>query len=192
MKAAIAILVNREVQNYVRRIAFDLHRRYDIPFLASLLPAHISLKQPFSFQSMDLLELYFDTLAQGIEPFVVELDRFYYTQWSGYGILGLNVRETHTLRELHNRINTELGDLFEDTSAPHDGDRYRFFLTIELGRPEEEDVYKRYFEEFGNKKVNLKFMAQEIALFYYYGDPGTGSYLTYKILELGNSRRTNA
>ncbi len=191
MKAAIALLANREVQNYIRRIVFDLNRKYGIRFLASLLPAHVSLKQPFSFDDMEKLEKYFDKLAEDIEPFVLELDSIYHTQWSGYGILGLNVRETDALRELHNRINTELGDLFENTSAPHDGDRYHFHLTIELGSIEAEDVCKRYYEELGSKSVNLKFTAREIALFYYDGDPGAGSFMTYKILELGNSRRTD-
>jgi 2'-5' RNA ligase len=191
MKAAIAVLTNREVQNFVRRISFDFHKKYDIPFLASLLPAHISLKQPFSFASMDLLELYFDTLAQNIEPFVVELDHFYYTQWSGYEILGIKVKETKALRGLHNRINAELDNLFENTLGPQDGDRYRFFLTIELGSVDEGDVYKRYFKELEQKRVDLKFTAQEIALFYYYGDPGTASYLTYKILEIEKKHHSN-
>jgi hypothetical protein len=60
MKAAIALLANREIQNYARRIVFDLNRKYGIRLLASLLPAHISLKQPFSFDSMEKLEKYFD------------------------------------------------------------------------------------------------------------------------------------
>ena len=188
MKAAIVLLANREIQNYVRRIVFDLNRKYDIRFLASLLPAHVSLKQPFSFDSMEKLETYFDRLAEDIEPFVVELDHVYHTQWGGYGILGLDVRETDTLRELHNRINAELDDLFEDTSAPHDGDSYRFHLTIELGSVEAEDVYGRYYEELDDKRVNLKFTAREIALFYYTGDPSAGSYMTYKVLELGGSQ----
>jgi 2'-5' RNA ligase len=191
MKAAIALLANREIQNYARRIVFDLNRKHGIRFLASLLPAHVSLKQPFSFDSMEKLEKYFDRLAEDIEPFVVELDRVYHTQWSGYGILGLDVRETDVLRELHNRINAELDDLFEDTSAPHDGDSYHFHLTIELGSVEAEDVYGRYYEELDDKRVNLKFTAREIALFYYAGDPGAGSFMTYKVLGLGSGWRAD-
>jgi len=192
MKAAIALLADREIQNSVRRIVFDLNRQYGIAFLASLLPAHVSLKQPFSLESMEKLERYFDMLAESIKPFEVELDRVYHSQWSGYGILGLNVKETGTLRELHNRIKTELGGLFEDTSAPHDGDAYRFHLTIELGKVKGEDVYKRYYEEMSNKRVNLKFTARDIALFYYCGDKGAGSFMTYKVLGLGSERRAAA
>jgi 2'-5' RNA ligase len=192
MKAAIALLANREIQNHVRRIVYDLNRKYGIGFLASLLPAHVSLKQPFSFNSMERLETYFAMLSKDVEPFVVELDRVYHTQWSGYGILALNVRETSALRELHNRINTDVADWFEDTSAPHDGDPYHFHLTIELGSVEREDVYKRYYEELGSKSVSLRFTTREIALFYYAGGPGAGSFMTYQVLELGGGRRAGA
>lgn len=61
MKAAIAILSDYKIQNFVRKIAFDLNKKYNINFLASLLPAHISLKQSFSFENnMEKLENYFD------------------------------------------------------------------------------------------------------------------------------------
>jgi 2'-5' RNA ligase len=188
MKAAIALLADYRVQNFVRRIVYDLNRQYGIGFLASLLPAHVSLKQPFSFESMERLEQYFDALAAGITPFEIELDTVYHAHWSGYGILGLNVKETSALRELHDRINRELKDLFEDTSAAHDGESYHFHLTIELGKVKGEDVYKRYYDEMSDKRVNLKFTAREIALFYYDGIQA-GSYTTYKVLGLGDNRQ---
>ncbi|MBC8490138.1 MAG: 2'-5' RNA ligase family protein [Ignavibacteria bacterium] len=188
MKAAIALLTDYGTQNFVRRIVLELNRKYGISFITSLLPAHVSLKQPFLFISMDRLEQYFNKLAEEIEPFVVELDRFYHTQWSGYGILGLNVRETNTLRKLHNRINIELADLFENTSSPHDGDRYHFHLTIEVGKVEVVDVFRNYYKELSSNKINLKFTARKIALFYYDGEPIPGSFTTYKVLELGSRR----
>ena len=184
MKAAIALLVDYPVQNFVRRMVYDLNRQYGIGFLASLLPAHVSLKQPFSVESLERLEGYFDALAASITPFEVELDKVYHAHWGEYGILGLNVQETSALRELHNRINRELVDLFKDTSAPHDGETYHFHLTIEVGKVEGEDVYKSYYDEMSDKQVNLRFTAREIALFYYDGIQA-GSYTTYKVLGLG-------
>lgn len=184
MKAAIALLTDHKVQNYARRIVYDLNRQYGIGFLASLLPAHVSLKQPFSFESMERLEGYFDALAASITPFEIELDKVYHTGWSGFGILGLNVVETSALRELHNRISRELAELFEDASAPHDGEGYHFHLTIELGKVEGEDVFKRYYDEMSVKQVDLRFTARDIALFYY-SDLAVGAYTTYKVLGLG-------
>ena len=124
MKAAIALLADYQAYNFVRKIVFELEQAYQIDFLASLLPVHISLKQPFSFERMERLENYFNSLAAQIVPFQIELDEIYYTEWNRNGILGINVRETDTLRELHNQLNCELSNLFLDASAPHDGDGY--------------------------------------------------------------------
>jgi hypothetical protein len=102
MKAAIALLANNQVQNYARRIVYELERESRIDFMGSLLPAHVSLKQPFAFEEMSRLESYFDLLAAQIRPFQIVLDEIYYTEWEGYGILRINVVETDVLRELHN------------------------------------------------------------------------------------------
>ena len=186
MKAAIAILADYQAQNFVRRMTFELDQTYRVDFLASLLPAHISLKQPFSFENMDRLESYFDWLASQIAPFQIELDQIYNTDWDGYGILGINVRETETLRELHNQLNRELSELFVDTSAPHDGAGYHFHMTIELGKVEDQNPYRDYFERLESRTVNLAYQAKEIALFYYPGNQE--SFICYKVLPLTGNR----
>lgn len=183
MKAAIVLLADYQAQNFVRSIVFDLEQEYQIDFLASLLPAHISLKQPFSFENMDTLEVYFDSLAAQISSFQIELDEIYYTGWDEYGILGINVVETKPLRRLHNQLNRELSTLFLDTSAPHDGDRYHFHMTIELGKVEKWNPYQAYFEQLEDKKVNMAFQTEEIALFYYTGEEHR-SFICYKVLPL--------
>lgn len=182
MKAAIALLADYQVQNYVRRIVLELDQEHQIDFLASLLPAHISLKQPFSFESMERLKSYFDLLAAQIEPFQIELDEIYYTEWNRNGVLGINVKETDTLRKLHNQLNRELSKLFVDTSAPHDGDGYHFHMTIELGKVAKRNPYQDYFEQLEDRKVNLAFLAKQIALFYYPGDQRP--FICYKVLPL--------
>ena len=182
MKAAIAILADCQAQNFVRRMTFELDQTFQVDFLASLLPAHISLKQPFSFENMDRLESYFDSLAAQIAPFQIELDEIYCTDWEGYGILGINVRETETLRGLHNQINRELSELFVDTSAPHDGYGYHFHMPIELGKVDNRNPYRACYEGLEDRKVNLSFQAKEIALFYYPGDQR--SFICYKVLPL--------
>ena len=186
MKAAIAILANYQVQNFVRRIVFELEQAFQVEFLASLLPAHISLKQPFSFESMQRLEGYFDSLAAQIAPFQIELDKIYNTDWEGYGILGINVRETEILRGLHNQLNRELSELFVDTSAPHDGTGYHFHMTIELGKVEDQNPYQDYFERLESKMVNLSYHVKEIALFYY--PDNQRSFICYKVLPLTGKR----
>jgi 2'-5' RNA ligase len=131
---------------------------------------------------MDRLEGYFDSLAAQITPFQIELDEIYNTYWEGYGILGINVRETETLRELHNQLNRELSDLFVDTSAPHDGAGYHFHMTIELGKVEHQNPYRDYFERLESRTVNLAYQAKEIALFYY--PSYQQSFICYKVMPL--------
>jgi hypothetical protein len=185
MKAAIALLADYQVQNFARRVVFDLERRCGIGFYGSLLPAHVSLKQPFEFEDMGKLEAYFDVLAASIQPFEITFDRFYHSAWAGYGILGLNVVETATLRGLHSRIVDDLKGLFADPTAAHDGAGYHFHLTIELGQIAEADVYQQYFDSLPDKQVALRCTARELALFYYAGEARPGSFMVYRVLPLG-------
>jgi len=187
MKATIALLADYRVHNFVRRMVFELDQATQIDFMASLLPVHISLKQPFSFENMKRLEGYFDSLAARIAPFQIKLDEIYFTEWDGYGILGIDVVETDTLRRLHNRLNRELNALFVDTSAPHDGDEYHFHMTIELGKVNKRNPYLAYFEGLEDIKANLTFQAKEIALFYYTGEDHL-AYMCYKVLPLTSER----
>lgn len=185
MKAAIVLLSDDAVQNTARRAVFWLNTRYNIPFYVSLLPSHVSLKQPFAFESMDVLEEYFDGLAARIAPLEINLDQFYYGEWSGYGILGMHVVETPELRRLHNMINEELRGLFEDTRAPHDGDEYSFHLTIEMGKVGGENAFKTYYDSLPDHQLNLKFTARKLALFFYPDDAiTTGTFITYRVQPL--------
>jgi 2'-5' RNA ligase len=183
MKAAIVLLADYKIQNFARRVVFELERKYQINFFASMLPSHVSLKQPFSFEDMGRLESYLDSLAVRIKPFQIELDEFYYAGWDTYGILGLNVKETGTLRSLHEQLNYELSELFKDTSAAHDGAEYHFHLTIEMGKVGKVNPYQEYFNNLVDKKVNLAFLAKEIALFYYTGEDHL-SFINYRVLPL--------
>ena len=185
MKAAIALLSDHPVQNIVRRLVFEISQNAGIEFFGSLLPAHVSLKQPFTFENMDVLEVWFDSFSKRTAPIHIELDRVYYSEWDGHAIVGLGVRETPTLRALHNRINRELQDLINDPSAPHDGDEYRFHLTIELGKIDRTNAFKQFYDALPEKRVALSFRAEYIALFFYADGPiETGSFICYKVLPL--------
>lgn len=167
MKAAIALLSDFHVQNIVRRMVLEISRYAEIEFLGSLLPAHVSLKQPFLFESMDTLQEWFDSFSQRTPPMAIRLDHIYYEEWDGHAIMGLRVQETPALRELHNQINRELKEIVQDPSAPHDGDGYRFHLTIELGNKGSSNPFKRFYDALSDKQVSLSFRAEHIALFYY-------------------------
>jgi 2'-5' RNA ligase len=186
MKAAIVLLADHNIQNAARKLVIDMSQRSDMLFYGSLLPAHISLKQPFAFEDLDELEAYFDSLAKRTAPVEITLEDIYYGEWPGTAIIGYSVRETPLLRSLHNQLNVELLPLFKDTAAAHDGEDYRFHLTIELGTVGESNPYRDAFERIKDKKVNLTFTARSLGLFYYARDDyRVGSFTTYRISPLG-------
>ena len=187
MKAAIALLADYQVQNIARRMTYEISQCGEIEFLGSLLPSHVSLKQPFTFESMDILESWFVAFSKRISPFLIELDHIYYDEWNDSAIVGLGVCETPTLRELHNQINRELKVLVHDSSAPHDGDEYRFHLTVELGKTGTTNPFKQYYESLPEKQISLSFRAEYLALFYYADGPiEKGSFICYKVLPLSS------
>lgn len=188
MKAAIALLSDHRVQNVARRMVYEISQHARIPFLGSLLPAHVSLKQPFTFEDMDELEGWFESFSKRVAPFRIELDHIYYDAWDDYAIVGMGVHETPTLRGLHNQINRELKEVVMDSSAPHDGADYRFHLTIELGKVGSTDPFKQFYESLPEKHMDLSFVSEHIALFFYQDGPiETGSFICYKVLPLTGS-----
>jgi hypothetical protein len=118
-------------------------------------------------------------------PFRIDLERVYYDEWDKYAIVGFEVLETPILRALHNRINEQLKDIVRDPSAPHDGDEYRFHLTVELGNVETENPFKQLYDSLSEVQVDLSFKAIHIVLFLYPYEPiEAGSFICYKVLPL--------
>ncbi|HSL42906.1 MAG TPA: 2'-5' RNA ligase family protein [Anaerolineales bacterium] len=188
MKAAIALLSDFPAQNIARRMVYEICQHAGIDFLGALLPAHVSLKQPFTFEDIDTLEEWFDSFSSRTAPRRIEFEHIYYDEWDDYAIVGMAVRETLALRALHNQINSELKGIVTDPSAPHDGEEYRFHLTIELGKVGNTNPFKQFYESLPEKHIDLSFRAETIALFFYADGPiGAGSFLCYKVLPLTGS-----
>lgn len=186
MKAAIALLADFQIQNIARRMVYEISQLGEIEFFGSLLPSHVSLKQPFTFENMDALEAWFDSLAARIDPFEIRLDQIYYSEWNEYAILGFDVVETAILRNLHNQINKELAGILADPSAAHDGAEYHFHLTVEMGKVGLINPYKALYDSLPDKKIDLTFRTTQLAMFYYADRPiETGSFILYRLMPLG-------
>lgn len=188
MKATFALLANREVYNWVRKLAWEIHQTYRTGTLHCRLPPHISLKQPFAITDLAALEAYMEELAATIPPFIVQLPELQLEigNFNGmeFGIVWLNVRETAMLRQLHNRLDQELAQRFGNTQANYDGPDYQFHMTVMMGGQPVE-VYRKLYEEIAERRVNLQYSVQELAMFVYDEPMGPqGEYLTYKILPL--------
>jgi 2'-5' RNA ligase len=189
MKAAFALLANHETHNVVRKLSWEIHQKYRTGTRHASLTPHISLKQPFSIHHLSALEDYMAEMAGSIQPFQVTLTELQVIPVSfggtAFGLLWIDVEETPELRNLHNRLNDELNQHFGHTPADYDGDQYHFHMTVMMGG-QPVDMYRKFYGEVPSPKINLRFTAQELAMFVYDEPMGpTGDYLCYRILPIG-------
>lgn len=126
MKCTLAFLVDDTIHNYVRKKSIEINKIIKNGFLGSLLPPHISLKQPFAIDDIEIVEKYFDRLSSEIKPMKLKIGPTYL--WEN--VIGLNVQESNELRECHNKINKELKSICKNLTALYDGLEYHFHLTI--------------------------------------------------------------
>ena len=144
---------------------------------------------------MAALASYMDELADSIAPFEVKLTELELipTTIEGIetGLLWLDVQETEHLRQLHERVNQEVGQRFKNTQAAFDGASYHFHMTVAMGG-QPLDVYRKLYSELSNRRVNLQYTVNELAMFVY-DEPlsSTGDYMTYKIAPVGGQRAPN-
>ena len=191
MKATFALLANVGIHNLVRKLSWEIHRKYRTGIDVCRLPPHISLKQPFNFFDLHPLEEYMTELADSISPFEVNLTRLELIEATinglETGILWLNVQETAVLRQLHNRLNQELTSRFGDVSATFDGPDYHFHMTAAIGGQPVE-TYQKIYSEFVGHWKDLEYTVRELGMFVYDDQEELNAgYITYKILPLGGN-----
>lgn len=194
MKATFALLPNSEIHNAVRKLSWDIHRKYRTDLDVCRLPPHISLKQPFDISDLDLLSDYMTELAKSIEPLtavLTHLELINVTMDSFHtGILWLNVQETENLRGLHHRLNEELTARFGSVLAAFDGPDYHFHMTVAIGGQPIE-IYQKIHAEFTDRLIDLPCALGELVMFVYdERNEVNAGYMTYKILPL-TARKTS-
>lgn len=182
MKAGLALLTNRAVENAVNRLAWDINRQWQTGVVARSYPAHISLKQPCEIgDRLADWEAYMAAFAASIPPLPIELAGLYV--WET--VLGIDVRETAALRELHNRLNRELPPIFGDVRADHDGDGYHFHMTVAMGGASA-PTYRAIYDACAGLPLPASFTATEICLFAgYERAEGGWQYMLHTTLPLG-------
>ncbi len=183
MKAGFALLVDEQTHNFMRELALEIDRKYHTGLVAAQLPPHISLKQPFAISDLDGVTRYFDELAARLEPIAVvlkEVQVLLPPDNATPGVVWLDVAENVGLRNLHNRINRELAERFDNTAAPFDGERYRFHATVSYGGPPA--IYPQIRSEYDRMPVGRHTRSDRICFFYSNDAEGkAGSYVIYRI-----------
>jgi 2'-5' RNA ligase len=181
MKAGLALLTDRTVENAVSRLAWDINQRWQTGLMARAYPAHISLKQPYEIGDR-LVEMvaFMARFAASIPPLPIELRELY--AWEN--VLGIDVRGTPALRTLHNRLNRELPPIFGDVRADFDGDAYHFHMTVAMGGASA-DTYKAIFASCTDIILPSAFTARELGLFTgYQKNDGGWQYMLHTVLPL--------
>lgn len=192
MKATFALLASHEIHNLVRKLTWDIHKKYRTGIDVTRLPPHISLKQPFDVSDLASLGRFMAELAGSIDPFEVQLTGLQYVdarvENQSTGILWLDVKETEVLRRLHDRVNRELSERFGNVQAAFDGPDYHFHMTIAISGQSIE-TYRKIVDEFSGRLVNLQYAVRELAMFVYDEMYSMNAgYMTYMILPVGKSR----
>jgi 2'-5' RNA ligase len=184
IKATCALLADREIQNEVSRLAWDIHIRWATGLVARRIPAHVSLKQPFRIDHNLLrFERYVKEFARRTEPFLIELDGFFV--WPT--VFGMAVRESSALRALHNFLNTELAGLFDDVTADFDGDAYQFHMTVTTSGTSPA-TYLEIQKAYANMPFRRSFQARELAIFVYdLRADGSFDFMMHTVLLLGST-----
>ena len=190
MKATFAFLADVNVYNLVRKLAWDVHRKYSTGLDVCRLPPHVSLKQPFEISELLLLESYMAELAGSIQPFEVKLNKLQLIPVTinnlDTGILWLDVEESELLRETHDRVNRELTLRIGDVSAPFDGPDYHFHMTVAMGGQPIE-IYRRIYNEFDGRLKDVQFTVRELGMFVYDEKEEVNSgYILYKIMRVAS------
>jgi 2'-5' RNA ligase len=185
MKACFALLLDNDIHNYSRKLAFDFDRKYNTGFISASLPQHITLGPVFEVKNIEEVEDYFDYVAKGLEPFevvVTDIDlKILGDEEDGFGIIWMNIKESLELRGLHNTIHKYITEHLWDTD---NNDKYHFHSTIALGK-QPASVYKDIFKSISDKEINRNCIVNEIALFCTTdSESKMGTYITLKILNL--------
>jgi hypothetical protein len=78
-----------------------------------------------------------------------------------------------------------LSQRFGHTPADYDGEQYHFHMTVMMGG-QPVDVYRKFYSEIPDPKINVRFTTRELAMFVY-DEPlsPTSEYLCYRRLPLG-------
>lgn len=187
MYVCFALLLDYEVHNKVRKIIHRLIQELKVGIESSLLPQHISLKQSFFVSEVAEIEGYFDELALSLNSFEVAFkaidlinmkNRENETQ-----VLWLDIQENQELREIHDRLNSDLMNKFQIQKSGFDGDAFHFHSTLAYGYNQYNQLSEmktKLDEEFNE----ISYQVKDIALFYSVDEHRPGRFITHKILPL--------
>jgi 2'-5' RNA ligase len=181
MKAGFALLADRTVSNAVTRLAWDIHLHWRNGIGSRSIPPHISLRQPIDIgEGLEAIETYAQRLAAVLPPLPIQLGSL--LAWDE-GLV-IDVVETPTLRQVHDRLIRDLGAIYGTVQADHDGPEYHFHLTVAIGGADAA-TYRAIQAACADRALPLGYTAAEVGLFVgYERAPGAWQFMLHTVLPL--------
>jgi 2'-5' RNA ligase len=171
LKAAIALLPDRDLMNRVSAAALLVHGATGGRLRWPRMPPHVSLGQPFSIDSLAPVERCFEQVAREVAPVEVTLGALEIEPPSQNGpeaVVWVSVRPCPALLELRERLKRELAELaLPEANAALDDQR----LHLTLGfLPAANLASSDHLPSFEGSASTL----HELGLFLYDGLPRAG------------------
>lgn len=136
MHILFAFLMNDDLHNFIRKLNIEHYKERNVLDINTLMLPHISVKQAFESENLEIVSDYFDFYFKNLPQFSLEFEKFelVYDQEYLYQkkIIWLKVKENKQLREIHNQINRDLSAL-DIKMGYYDGDDFSFHASVFLG-----------------------------------------------------------
>jgi|YelNatPaOPRAMG01_1025707.scaffolds.fasta_scaffold09679_5 2'-5' RNA ligase len=168
IKIGIALLVPEDYALFVRKQEIYLAKKYNT-IRGLLQPPHITVKWPFSVESIKPFEEYCESLAKEIIPFKIYIE--------GYGffekprVIFLKVKSSDKLNKLHLKILHDLKEKFGVKKNKFEGTPHLQFHTTLAYEDIDEENFNKAKEELKNaKQPRWSFVFDSIGLFRFTGE----------------------
>lgn len=158
-----AVLLDDASHNYARKMELDISERFQTRGGLRQSP-HITIKPPFTVETIDPFIAHFDELARTTETFEIELNGIDFFEPK---VVFINVEKNQHLFNLHQRIITHLkANHGIETNPKTEGENVRFHSTLAVSDLTEENFYKAK-EYLKDENPHFTFKATTLGLFYH-------------------------
>lgn len=187
MKICFALLLDAEVHNYARKLAFRLDREFGTGLIAAFLPQHVTLTPAFAVADLDEAERCFDRLAAGWSSLTIHLTELALkvSPCRDSAVIWMEVAANNHLSAMYREIIRAVesrGWLMDPSPC---GEPYLFHSTVVMGKLPVQR-YQQIFASLAELRIDMKCTVRETVMFCPAetgGEPGT--FFSYKIRPLG-------
>ena len=135
----IGLVLEKDDENYIRKICKEENKNFNINEQAFSLPQHISLKTSFNANEYSVVIQYLKEELRDIQAIQLEANNLTIIDDK---VIWLDIEENRFLRELHNKINLILKEKFNIGLSGFDGENFKFHSTLFQDTKNNENINK--------------------------------------------------